>query len=91
MAQATATIHGTVLDASSASIPEARVTATNLGSNQSRSVSTDEAGRYTWGVGGSRVQSGRFHVRVEVVSEQPDSATGRAGCDWEFDMQVSMP
>lgn len=51
----------------------------------------DEAGRYTWGVGGSRVQSGRFHVRVEVVSEQPDSATGRAGCDWEFDMQVSMP
>jgi len=51
----------------------------------------DEAGRYTWGVGGSRVQPGRFHVKVEVVSEQPDAATGRAGCDWEFDMQVSMP
>jgi len=51
----------------------------------------DEAGRYTWGAGGSLVQPGRFHVMVEVVAGQPDSATGRAGCDWEFDMQVSMP
>ncbi len=51
----------------------------------------DEAGHYSWGAGGPLVQTGRFHVRVEVVSEQPDSATGRAGCDWEFDMQVAMP
>ncbi|MBS1828504.1 MAG: TonB-dependent receptor [Acidobacteria bacterium] len=67
MAQATATIHGTVLDASSASIPEARVTATNLGSNQSRSVSTDEAGRYVIPL----LPIGAYTVRIEKQGFHP--------------------
>ena len=43
-AQGTASMHGTVTDATGASIPDARITATHLGSNLARTVTTDEAG-----------------------------------------------
>ena len=48
----------------------------------------DEAGRYTWGVGGSPVEPGRYEVFVEVIAAQPDSRTGRDRCDWSFAMTV---
>ncbi len=45
-AQATASIHGAVTDATGAAIPDARIAATNLGRNLTRSVTTDAAGQY---------------------------------------------
>ena len=48
----------------------------------------DEDGRYTWGAGGPVVQTGRYHVFVEVFATQPDSATGSDSCDWSFPMDV---
>ena len=48
----------------------------------------DEAGRYTWGPGGPPVQPGRYHVFVQVFGAQPDSATGSASCDWDFNIEV---
>ncbi len=51
----------------------------------------DEAGRYTWGVGGPVVQPGRYSAFVQVVGALPDSATGRDSCDWQFAFQITMP
>lgn len=48
----------------------------------------DEDGRYTWGANGPVVQTGRYHVFVEVFATQPDSATGEDSCDWSFAMEV---
>lgn len=59
--QGTASINGTVTDASGASIPDARVTATNLGSNLTRTVSTDMAGQYVIPL----LPVGNYTVRVE--------------------------
>lgn len=44
MAQSTGTITGTVSDPSNAAIPDAKVTVTNVGTGQSRSVQTNESG-----------------------------------------------
>ncbi len=51
----------------------------------------DEAGRYTWGVGGPAVQPGTYEVFVEVVGQQADSQSGRDRCDWSFVMIISAP
>ena len=48
----------------------------------------DEAGRYTWGPGGPPVLPGRYRVSVQVFGAQPDSATGSASCDWDFNIEV---
>jgi len=45
-AQATGTIHGTVFDSSGAVVPGVLVTVTNAGTNLSRVVTADEAGRF---------------------------------------------
>ena len=45
-AQATAAISGVVSDQSGAVIPAAQVTIANLGTGQTRTLSTNEAGRY---------------------------------------------
>ena len=66
-AQATATLHGTVLDATSGAVPGASVTATNIGSNQSRTVSTDEAGRYVIPL----LPVGDYQVRIEKQGFNP--------------------
>lgn len=65
-AQATASIHGTVMDATGASIPDARITATNLGSNLTRTVTTDMAGRYVIPL----LPIGIYTVRVEKAGFQ---------------------
>ena len=46
-AQASATINGTVIDASGAVVPHASVTALNLATNVSRSTETNETGTYS--------------------------------------------
>lgn len=51
----------------------------------------DEAGHYTWGAGGPRVQPGDYRIFVQVQAGQPDSATGRASCEWDFRMRVLEP
>ena len=45
-AQNTATISGTVTDASGAAVPKAQVTATNVGTSLSRSATSNDAGQY---------------------------------------------
>ena len=60
-AQGTAGIHGTVTDATGASIPDARITATNVGSNLTRTVGTDMAGQYVIPL----LPVGSYTVRVE--------------------------
>ena len=67
LAQATATIHGTIVDATGGAVPDARVTATHLGSNQSRSAATDEAGRYVIPL----LAVGNYQVRVEKQGFTP--------------------
>ena len=51
----------------------------------------DEAGRYTWCVGGAIVKPGSYDVFVEVVGEQADSLSGRDRCDWSFGLIVEVP
>ena len=43
----TGTISGVVLDPAGSSIPDAKVTATNVANNAARSVQTNEAGNFT--------------------------------------------
>jgi hypothetical protein len=45
-AQTTTTLYGTVTDKSGASVPGAQVTATNVGTNQSRTAQTNAVGEY---------------------------------------------
>jgi hypothetical protein len=66
-AQGTASIHGTVTDATGASVPEARITATNLGSNQARAVTSDVAGQYVIPL----LPIGSYTVRFEKTGFQP--------------------
>ncbi len=89
MAQATATIHGTVTDASGASIPAATVTATNLGSNQSRAATTDPAGRYVIPL----LPIGGYNVRVEKTGFQPflqQSVLLQVNTDVEVDARLEV-
>jgi hypothetical protein len=65
--QATGTIHGMVTDASGGSVPEASVIATHLGSNFSRTVSTDGAGRYVIPL----LPVGPYQVRIEKEGFAP--------------------
>ena len=61
LGQTTGTITGTVHDGTGAVVPGAAVTATNIGTNQTRSVLTDDAGRYVLPL----LPLGEYHVRVE--------------------------
>src|SRR5712692_11482862 len=45
-AQTTATILGTITDQSGGAVPEAKITITNLDTGQSRTLTTDDQGRY---------------------------------------------
>src|SRR6266542_6658335 len=65
--QAAATIHGAVSDATGAAVPQAAVTATNLGSNQSRTVPTDGEGRYVIPL----LALGEYQVRIEKAGFTP--------------------
>jgi hypothetical protein len=65
-AQGTASIHGTVTDATGSSIPDARITATHLGSNLTRMVTTDVAGHYVVPL----LPIGGYTVRVEKTGFQ---------------------
>ena len=65
--QATGTIGGTVRDASGAMVPEARVTATNTGTNLARIVTTDMAGEYVLPM----LPLGSYEVRVEKEGFAP--------------------
>jgi hypothetical protein len=51
----------------------------------------NEQGRYTWGAGGSEVNSGTYQVFIEVVSKQPDPSSDSNVCNWNFDMTVTVP
>ena len=59
--QTTGTISGTVHDATGAVVPGAAITATNIGTNQSRPAVTDHAGQYVLPL----LPLGEYHVRVE--------------------------
>ncbi|HYO83935.1 MAG TPA: TonB-dependent receptor, partial [Bryobacteraceae bacterium] len=61
LAQATATIHGTVLDSSGAVVPEADVKATNVQTSLTRSVRTDSSGNYTVAL----LPIGEYQVQVD--------------------------
>ncbi|MFB3827852.1 MAG: TonB-dependent receptor domain-containing protein [Bryobacteraceae bacterium] len=66
-AQATATLHGTVVDATGGAVPGASVVATSVESNQSRTVFTDEAGRYLIPL----LPVGHYQVRIEKQGFSP--------------------
>src|SRR5436309_959447 len=66
-AQTSGTIGGIVHDATGGVVPEAAVTATNIGTNQSRSVATDSAGQYVLPL----LPLGEYRVRVEKEGFAP--------------------
>jgi Carboxypeptidase regulatory-like domain len=57
----TADVVGRVLDATGAVVPAAKVTVTNLGTNNARTVETSDTGEYTVNL----LPPGRYSVRVE--------------------------
>src|SRR5215813_643751 len=65
--QTTGTISGTVRDATGAVVPGAGVSATNTGTNQSRSAVTDHAGQYVLPL----LPLGEYQVRVEKEGFSP--------------------
>jgi len=65
--QVTGTITGTVLDSSGGAIPEAKVTATNVGTNLSRTAVTDTTGQYVLPLLGV----GTYKVRVDKDGFSP--------------------
>jgi hypothetical protein len=60
-AQQTASLAGSILDSTSASIPSATVTLRNLGTNQERRTLTDASGRFSF----SLIPAGTFELRAE--------------------------
>ncbi len=61
LAAQTSSLQGIVTDSQSAAVPEAVVTATNLGTSASRKALTDAAGEYTF----AQVQPGDYKIVVE--------------------------
>ncbi len=70
VAQNTARIEGNVTDASGAAVPGATVTATNTGTNASRSAVTDRIGAYTI----TPLPVGDYRVLVELSGFRPVSS-----------------
>src|SRR5689334_8952165 len=66
-AQTFGAISGSIHDATGAVIPAASITATNTGTNQSRSASSDSAGQYVFPL----LPPGEYHVRVEKEGFAP--------------------
>ncbi len=66
-AQATGTINGSAFDASGALVPGATVIVTNMGTNQSRSATTDDSGNYVIPL----LPVARYSVRVEKEGFAP--------------------
>src|SRR5437867_9418669 len=66
-AQTSGTISGDVHDATGAVVPGAAVTATNIGTNQSRSTASDSAGQYVLPL----LPLGEYRVRVEKEGFAP--------------------
>src|SRR5580658_2503800 len=58
-----ATIVGTVTDASGAAVPNAKVTITEMNTNISHTVTANESGNYTLG----DIPPGRYQVAVEMA------------------------
>ena len=67
VAQVTGTITGTVLDSSGAAVPEAKVTATSIGTNLSRTTVTDPSGQYVLPM----LAVGTYEIRVEKEGFTP--------------------
>src|SRR5690242_5696306 len=65
-AQSTATIQGTVTDATGASIPNATVTVRNQGTGEERVVQTDAAGSFVV----PAVAVGRYRIEVKAPGMQ---------------------
>ncbi len=59
--QATGTIQGTITDASGAAVPDARVVATNLGTNLTRTMNTAADGKYVLPL----LPTGQYEISVE--------------------------
>src|SRR6266849_4141942 len=66
-AQTSGAISGAVHDATGAVVPGAAVTATNIGTNQSRSATSDSAGQYVLPL----LSLGEYRVRVEKEGFAP--------------------
>src|SRR4051812_3882875 len=67
VAQVTGTITGTVLDSSGAAVPEAKVTATSIGTNLARTVQTDTGGQYVLPM----LVVGTYDIRIEREGFSP--------------------
>ena len=67
LAQSTGTIYGTVYDASGAIVPGASVSAVNVSTNQTRTVTADGMGQYTIPV----LPVGLYNVRIEKEGFAP--------------------
>ncbi len=71
-AQATATILGTVKDASDAVIPGAKVTAVNTGTNDTRTATTDNGGSFRL----PALDTGHYTVKIEKQGFKTQTETG---------------
>src|ERR1022692_3208694 len=70
LAAQTSSLQGSITDAQSAAIPEAVVTATNLGTSASRKALTDATGEYTF----VQVQPGTYKIVVEKAGFRTHTA-----------------
>ncbi len=70
--QATSSLHGTVTDATGAVVPSAKVTITNVATNQSRETVTTSRGAYEL----QSVLPGKYNVTVEAPGFSTEVETG---------------
>ncbi len=68
----TGAIAGTVQDASGATVPNATVTITNTGTNDIKTVKTDDAGRYSQGL----LNPGTYQVKILAPGFAPQEQDG---------------
>ena len=72
LAQATATILGTVKDSSGAVIPGAKVSVVNIGTNDTRTATTDSGGTFRI----PALNTGHYNVKVEMRGFKEQTETG---------------
>src|SRR5689334_23059898 len=68
------TISGTVMDATGAVVPSAKVTVTNIATNTTFTTTTGESGQYTV----PNLSPGTYNLRVEKEGFRPALTTGMA-------------
>ncbi|MGA8029989.1 MAG: carboxypeptidase-like regulatory domain-containing protein, partial [Bryobacteraceae bacterium] len=85
----TGTIVGTVTDASGGVVSHAKVTVTNIGTDASRSMDSDEAGNYAFNL----LRAGQYRVHIEAPGFQSfevDQATVGVGDTLRIDAHIQV-